>query len=82
MSSTPVKSEGWTEALRWPPFTHGRVVCRNCSHVVAQCRCSLGCRIVGTVGHCKHCPAPACDCHTKSHQVCDICQEVKRVLEA
>lgn len=49
----PMKS-GWQEKHRWPPFTHGRVVCA-CGHVVAQCRCPQGCEVVGTVDTCEKC---------------------------
>jgi len=45
---------GWTEKHRWPPFTHGRVVCA-CGAVVAQCRCPQGCTVVGTVPSCARC---------------------------
>lgn len=45
------------EDLRYPPYTHGRTVCRTCSAVVAQCRCAKGCEVVATVARCGKCPA-------------------------
>lgn len=47
-------ANGWKEQHRWPPFTHGRVVCK-CGAVVAQCRCPESCRVVGTVESCEKC---------------------------
>lgn len=48
------RPSGWTEAHRWPPFTHGKVVCK-CGAEVARCRCPQGCVTVGTVAWCDHC---------------------------
>jgi hypothetical protein len=55
MSEQDRLPNGWKEHHRWPPFTHGRVVCQNCNAVVAQCRCMKGCETVGTVPFCKVC---------------------------
>jgi hypothetical protein len=47
------------ERIHWPPFTHGRLVCK-CGNVVAQCRCRQGCEVVGIVDWCGKCqPAPS-----------------------
>jgi hypothetical protein len=45
------------ERISWPPFTHGRIVCR-CGAVVAQCKCPKGCEVVGTVERCEKCKDP------------------------
>jgi hypothetical protein len=57
-SETATKASGWEERHRWPPFTHGRIVCK-CGAVVAQCRCPEGCQTVGTVETCAKCLPPS-----------------------
>ncbi len=70
--------------IQWPPYTHGRVVCTNCTTVVAACACSQACQTVGTVEACPKCtpqrepierePAPA----TKYHDARDRYQNDAR----
>lgn len=44
-----------------PPYTHGRIVCRGCDTVVAQCGCSEGCKTVGTIDKCVNCACQSAD---------------------
>ena len=56
----PAPSHGvksWPAEFTFPPYTHGRVVCRACGAVVAQCRCMKGCEVVASVPSCKQCPS-------------------------
>jgi hypothetical protein len=38
-----------------PPYTHGRITCRGCQTVVAQCGCPEGCKTVATIDKCLNC---------------------------
>jgi hypothetical protein len=44
------------QRIQYPPFSHGRIVCRGCSNVVAQCRCARHVEVVGYVDKCGKCP--------------------------
>lgn len=47
--------------MSWPPLAHGRIVCKTCGVVVAQCRCAKGCETVGTVPYCAKCTCSKVD---------------------
>lgn len=48
---TAIMTFGYT----FPPYTHGRIVCRKCETTVAQCGCHQGCTTVATVDRCVNC---------------------------